>query len=164
METLSLDDIMEYMTQSYPTIYKYLLSIPDDQDIDDNAPISFHIVMRNSIILFLALRRKLGWEIWKEDMNMPYCEESIDILHNTPNLDIVHTFTINQIHTLLRHATGLLAYIALERLPNIFVEDERLSKQEACTARLGFLKAILKYRYKTNEDFDLVHEPITAEA
>lgn len=162
METLSLDDIMEYMTQSYPTIYKYLLSIPDDQDIDTNTPVLLHIVLRNSIVLFLALRRKLGWEIWTEDMNMPYYDESTDILYNTPNLNIIHTFTINQIHTLLRHATGLLAYISLNRLPHIFVEDEHISKQEAGTARLDFLKAILKYRYQTNEEFDLVHEPITA--
>ena len=162
METLSFDDIMDYMTQSYPTIYKYLLNIPDDQAIDTNTPILLHTVLRNSIVLFLALRRKLGWEIWPEDMNMPYHDESIDILYTTPNLDIIHTFTINQIHTLLRHATGLLAYISLNRLPHIFVEDEHISKQEASIARLDFLKAILKYRYQTKEDFDLVHNPITA--
>lgn len=162
METLSLDDIMEYMTQSYPTIYKYLLSIPDDQDIDTNTPILLHTVLRNSIVLFLALRRKMGWEIWPEDMNMPYHDESIDILYTTHNLDIIHTFTINQIHTLLRHATGLLAYISLNRLPHIFVEDEHITKQEASTSKLDFLKAILKYRYQNKEDFDLVHNPITA--
>ena len=136
--------------------------MPDDQDIDANTPVLLHIVLRNSIVLFLALRRKLGWEIWPEYMNGPYHNESIDILYNTPNLDIIHTFTINQIHTLLRHATGLLAYISLNRLPHIFVEDEHISKEEAGTARLDFLKAILKYRYQTNEEFDLVHEPNTA--
>jgi hypothetical protein len=89
---------------------------------------------------------------------MPYCEESIDILHNTPNLEIIHTFTINQIQTLLRNATGLLAYIAFERLPIIFVENETNTESEVKNARLDFLKALLKYRYQTKDEFDLVHE------
>ena len=154
-ETLSLENIMDYMTNKHPKIYQYLLNKTEEEEFVEEY--LFKDLLHNSLILFLAIRRKLGWEIWPEDLNGPFYNMSFTLLEDNPILSEVHSFTIRELRELLRNSAVFLAYAAFERIPYIFEESENVSKTEVKKDRLAFLKALLKYRYETNEDFELVH-------
>jgi hypothetical protein len=157
VETLSFDEIMEYMTNKHPSIYQYILN---EKEIEGSFKLSE--VIANSIPMFLTIRRKLGWAIWPEDLKGPFYNKSLTLLDDTPQLEKVHTFTINELKQLLRYSSGLLAYIAVERFPHIVVDDPEISQDEVKLTRLSILKALLKYRYETSDDFELVHGVTTS--
>ena len=157
-ETLSFEKIMEYM-YNHENIYKYIIDIKAEESVSVDTPFKFITVMQNSIILFLAIRDKLGWEIWKEDMNGPFYEKSKSILHENPLLEEIHLFTIYQLKQLLRMSNGLLGYVGYERLPQLFCEKNDFPKTEGGIVILSILKALFKYRYETSEDFELIFGP-----
>lgn len=161
VETLSFDEIMDYMTNKHPLFYQYILNKTEKEIADSEGNFRFSEVIANSIPMFLTIRRKLGWEIWPEDLKGPFYNKSLTLLDDTPQLEKVHTFTISELKQLLRYSSGLLAYIAVERLPHIVVDDPEISEDEVKLTRLSILKALLKYRYETNDDFELVHGPTT---
>jgi len=151
-ETLSFEQIMDYM-DNHPKIYQYIINKKEE---DSDVKFTFADVMTNSIVLFLAIRKKLGWEIWPEDIKDQMYSKSITILYDNKLLEEIQYFTINKLKQLLRMSNGFLGYVAYERLPHIFLEYENIPKDEAKKDMLCMLKSLFKYRYETNEDFDLV--------
>ena len=62
-----------------------------------DAKFTFADVMTNSIVLFLAIRKKLGWEIWSEDIKSQLYSKSIIILYDNNLLEEIQYFTINKL-------------------------------------------------------------------
>lgn len=151
-ETLSFKKIQEYL-DNHPKIYQYIVNKSSEEIALSNGKFTLIDVINNSIVLFLAIRKKLGWEIWPEDIKGPYYSKSNTILYDSELLAEVHSFTINELQQLLRYSNGFLGYVAYERLPYICCE-EGCGKDIVC-----ILKALFKYRYQTNEDFELVFGP-----
>jgi len=151
-ETLSFEQIIEYL-DNHPKIYQYIINKSPEELALNNGHFTFIDVMTNSIVLFLAIRKRLGWEIWKKDMEGPFYNKSQNILYESELLAEINTFTISELYKLLRFSNGFLGYVAYERLPSVFSGDNT-GKDMLC-----MLKALFKYRYKTNEDFDLVFGP-----